>query len=73
MAKSKRKTLHSGESQFPITQRNLDKKGKTNKKLNKNPQAAKYLTPVGKELKEKALIFAKEHFQKGRKYKKEKN
>ena len=42
----------SGEVQFSITQANLDRKGKTNKKLKRNPMAAKYLTPRGRELKE---------------------
>ena len=42
----------SGEIQFSITQANLDRKGKTNKKLKRNPMAAKYLTPRGRELKE---------------------
>ena len=42
----------SGEAQYSITQRNLDRKGKTNKKLKRNPQAAKYLTAEGKKLKE---------------------
>ena len=42
----------SGEVQFSITQANLDRKGKTNKKLKINPMAAKYLTPRGRELKE---------------------
>ena len=41
----------SGEGQYTITQINLDRKGKTNKKLKRNPQASKYLTPKGKELK----------------------
>lgn len=60
----------SNEGQFSITQANLDKKGKTNKKLKRNPMATKYLTSTGKELKEKAEAFAKEHFKKGRKYNK---
>lgn len=51
MAKRKGKS-GSGEAQYTITQRNLDKKGKTNKKLKRNPLASKYLTPKGKELKE---------------------
>lgn len=62
---------HSGEAQFPITQRNLDAKGKTNKKIKRNPQASKYLTPKGKELKENAERIAKETYKKGRRYKKE--
>lgn len=51
----------SGEGQYTITQINLDKKGKTNKKLKMNPQASKYLTARGKELKEAAAAYAKEH------------
>ena len=39
----------------------LDKKGKTNKKLKMNTQASKYLTARGKELKEAAAAYAKEH------------
>lgn len=65
MAKRKGKS-GSGEGQYAITQANLDKKGKTNKKLRMNTMASKYLTPKGKELKEKAEAFAKEHFKKGR-------
>lgn len=57
------------EAQFSITQANLDKKGKTNKKLKRNPMALKYLTPKGREIKEQAEAFAKEHFKKWRKYK----
>lgn len=67
MAKRKGKS-GSGEGHFIITQANLDRKGKTNKKLKRNPLAAKYLTPKGKEIKEAAEAFAKEHFKKGRKY-----
>jgi hypothetical protein len=61
----------SGEGQYTITQANLDRKGKTNKKLKMNTQASKYLTPKGKELKEKAEAYAKEHFKKGRRYRKD--
>ena len=64
----KRKASKSGEAQFSVTQYNLDNKGKTNKKLKRNPMASKYLTAKGKELKEAAEAFAKEHFKKGRKY-----
>ena len=67
---AKRKASKSGEGQFPITQANLDKKGKTNKKLKLNPQASKYLTPKGRELKETAEKLFKETFKKGRKYRK---
>ncbi|MBR0371421.1 MAG: hypothetical protein IKC22_01390 [Bacilli bacterium] len=58
----------SGEGHYIITQANLDKKGKTNKKLKRNPMASKYLTAKGKEIKEAAEAYAKEHFKKGRKY-----
>ncbi len=60
----------SGEGHYIITQANLDRKGRTNKKLKRNPMASKYLTPKGKEIKEAAEAFAKEHFKKGRKYRK---
>lgn len=61
MAKRKKGKSGSGESQYTITQFNLDRKGKTNKKLKRNPMASKYLTAKGKELKEAAVAFAKEH------------
>ena len=51
MAKRKGKS-GSGDGHYIITQSNLDKKGKTNKKLKRNPMASKYLTVKGKELKE---------------------
>lgn len=60
MAKRKGKS-GSGEGQYTITQINLDKKGKTNKKLKMNTQASKYLTARGKELKEAAAAYVKEH------------
>lgn len=52
----------SGEGRYVITQANLDNKGKTNKKLKRNPMAAKYLTAKGKELKELATA----NYNKGR-------
>ena len=55
----------SGEAQYTKTQFNLDKKGRTNKKLKSNPNAAKYLTATGRELKDKAVAYAKEHSKKG--------
>lgn len=70
MAKRKGKS-GSGEGQFIITQINLDKKGKTNKKLKLNPMASKYLTAKGKELKEAGERAYKENFKKGRRYRKE--
>ena len=60
----------SGEAQYAITQANLDRKGKTNKKVSRNLNAAKYLSPKGKELREAAIAYAKEHFKKGRRHKK---
>jgi len=68
---AKRKAHKDGESQFSITQANLDKKGKTNKKLKLNVKASKFLTPKGSELKEKAIKLAKETFKKGRRHKKD--
>ena len=56
------------EAQFSITQANLDKKGKTNKKLKRNPMALKYLTAHGKELKETGEKIFKENFKKGRRH-----
>ena len=60
----------SGEAQYVVTQANLDKKGKTNKKLKRNTMAAKYLTARGKELKEAGEKAHKESFKKGRRYRK---
>ena len=60
----------SGEAQYSKTQANLDKKGKTNKKLKRNPMASKYLSAKGKELKEAAERLAKETFKKGRRHRK---
>ena len=60
MAKRRGKS-GSGENQYPRTQANLDKKGKTNKKLKRNPLASKFLTPRGKEIKEAAAAYAAEH------------
>lgn len=71
MAKRKGKS-GSGEGQYTTTQLNLDRKGKTNKKLKRNPQAAKYLTATGKEIIAKAAEFAKAHpAGSGRRFKKE--
>ena len=52
---------HNGESQYIITQKNLDRKGKTNKKLKRNPMAQKYLTVDGQKLKDAAKAFMEEH------------
>ena len=67
MAKRKGKS-GSGEGHFIITQENLDKKGKTNKKLKRNPMASKYLTARGKELKEAGEKAFKENFNKGKRH-----
>jgi hypothetical protein len=61
MAKRKKGKSGSGESQYLITQLNLDRKGKTNKKLKRNPMAQKNLTPRGRELKEAAAEYVKLH------------
>ena len=60
MAKRKGKS-GSGEGQYIITQGNLDRKGKTNKKLKRNPMASKYLTAKGRELKEAGEVTYKEN------------
>ena len=65
MAKRKGKS-GSGEGQYTITQINLDKKGKTNKKLKRNPMASKYLTVRGRELKEAGEKAYKENMAKHR-------
>ena len=65
---AKRKSSNSGEAQFSITQANLDNKGKTNKKLKRNPMASKYLTARGKELKEAGEKAFRENYKKGRRY-----
>jgi hypothetical protein len=63
MAKRRGKS-GNGEAHFSITQFNLDKKGKTNKKLKRNPLALKYLTPKGRELKDAGEAWYKEHCKK---------
>ena len=65
---AKRKSRKNGEAHFSITQANLDKKGKTNKKLKRNPMASKYLTASGKELKEAGEKAFKENFNKGKRH-----
>lgn len=65
MAKRKGKS-GSGEGHFIITQANLDKKGKTNKKLKRNPMASKYLTTRGRELKDAGEAAYKENMAKHR-------
>lgn len=60
MAKRRGKS-GNGEAHFSVTQFNLDKKGKTNKKLKSNPMAMKYLTPKGRELKDAGEAWYKEH------------
>ena len=61
MAKRRKGASNNGEARFRITQDNLDKKGKTNKKLKLNPLALKYLTPKGRELKDAGEAAAKKH------------
>lgn len=56
----------SNEQQFIATQANLDKKGKTNKKLKTNPMASKYLSVKGRELKETTQAMDKENKAKAR-------
>lgn len=63
---AKRKASKNGEAQFSITQANLDRKGKTNKKLKRNPMASKYLTPKGRELKDAGEAAYKENMAKHR-------
>ena len=71
MARRKGKS-GSGEAQYTITQINLDKKGKTNKKLKSNPMATKYLTQKGRELREAAAANMLAHpAGTGRRYKKQ--
>jgi len=65
MAKRKSKS-GSGEGHFVITQANLDKKGKTNKKLKRNPMASKYLSVRGRELKDAGEAAYKENMAKHR-------
>ena len=65
MAKRKGKS-GNGEGHFIITQANLDKKGKTNKKLKRNPIASKYLTVKGRELKDAGEAAYKENMAKHR-------
>lgn len=65
MAKRKGKS-GSGEGHFIITQVNLDKKGKTNKKLKRNPMASKYLTARGRELKDAGEAAYKKNMAKHR-------
>ena len=68
MAKRKKGNSGSGENQYITTQFNLDRKGKTNKKLKRNPMASKYLTARGKELKEAGEKAFKENFNKGKRH-----
>ena len=72
MAKRKKGKSGSGADQYVITQANLDNKGKTNKKLKRNPQASKHLTVRGKELKDAAAEYMKAHPKgSGRRYRKQ--
>lgn len=60
MAKGKGKKENT-ESRFIATAKNLAKKGKTNKKLKKNPMASKYETSENKRITEEAEKYAKAH------------
>jgi hypothetical protein len=59
---AKRKAKGKGyDSQFSVTAANLAKKGKTNKKLKRNPMASKYETAANKEITAKAAEYVKMH------------
>lgn len=60
MAKRKGKS-GSGADRYVITQVNLDKKGKTNKKANRNAEAKKHLTEEGKRIIAAAAEYVKLH------------
>ena len=66
MAKRKKGKSGAGEGHYIITQANLDAKGKTNKKLKRNPMASKYLSVRGKELKEAGEKAYKDNMAKHR-------
>lgn len=51
----------SGEGQYAKTAANLARKGKTNKKLKSNPQAAKYENSENNSIREKAKQFFLAH------------
>jgi len=61
MAKRRKGASHTGEGHYQRTQFNLDRKGKTNKKLRRNPQASKYLTSRSQEIMEAAKAYAAAH------------
>ena len=61
MGKSKGKNRTDGSDQYSVTARNLARKGKTNKKLKRNPLASKYETAENNKLKEQALEMIKKH------------
>lgn len=61
MGKSKGKNRADGSDQYSVTARNLARKGKTNKKLKRNPLASKYETAENNKLKEQALEMMKKH------------
>ena len=61
MAKKRKGSSGSGADQYVITQINLDKKGKTNKKVNKNAEAKKHLTEEGKKIIAAAAEYVKQH------------
>lgn len=51
----------SGADQYIVTQLNLDRKGKTNKKRNRNAEAEKHLTEEGRKIIAAAAAYVKEH------------
>lgn len=66
MAVKKGSSAGKNDNVYIKTQTNLDKKGKTNKKLKSSSLSIKFLTSTGKDLKDKAATIAKETFKKGR-------
>ena len=70
MAVKKGSSAGKNDNAYIRTQTNLDKKGKTNKKLKSSGLSTKFLTATGKDLKDKAAALSKETFKKGRRTKK---
>lgn len=61
MAKKGKGKSGSGADQYIVTQLNLDRKGKTNKKRNRNSEAKNHLTEEGKRLIAVAAEYVKQH------------
>lgn len=61
MAKHKKGKSGSGSDQYFVTQLNLDKKGKTNKKVKRNSEAKNHLTEEGKKIIAAAAEYVKQH------------